>query len=263
MMEIIGYILAIFVGITLGLMGSGGSILTLPIFVYIFQIDAVLAVDYSLFIIGITALIGSIQHIKNRKVDYRTALTFGLPSLLAVYISRRYLVPLIPAEIALSETVTITKNMALMLVFAFVMLLSASSMIRQKMIQKPVSSPSTGALLVFGLFIGALTGLVGAGGGFLIIPSLVLLLGMPMKRAVATSLVIIAVNSLFGFASDFKHYELLNWPLLVGFCLLTIGGFFIGNLVSTKIDSSRLKVGFGWFLLIMSIYIMLSEFFNH
>lgn len=262
-MEIIGYILAIFVGISLGLMGSGGSILTLPIFVYIFHIPAILAVDYSLFIIGSTALIGSLQHIRQRQVDFRTAIVFGIPSLLAVYISRRHLVPLIPEEISLGEELLLPKDMLLMLVFALVMFFSASSMIRQSTGRKQLAKPSTAALLIFGLFIGGLTGLVGAGGGFLIIPSLVLLLGMPMKRAVATSLLIIATNSLFGFASDFRNYQLLNWRMLIGFSLITIIGLFIGNMLSTKIDGSKLKVGFGWFILTMGIYIMLSELITY
>lgn len=256
---IIGYILAILVGISLGLMGSGGSILTLPIFVYLFHVSALQAIDYSLFIIGITAFIGSVQHLKSRNIDFKTAVIFGLPSLLSVYITRRFIVPAIPHEIRIYADISINKSMFMMLIFAMVMLCSAYSMIRKSDRIAVRKSPSLWTLFILGIFVGLLTGLVGAGGGFLIIPSFVLIMGMSMKKAIGTSLFIIAINSLIGFGTDFHNYPKLDWTLLIIFSLITIIGLFIGTIISSKIDGTRLKVGFGWFILAMGVFIILSE----
>ncbi len=262
-MEILGYILAAFVGISLGLIGSGGSILTVPILVYIMGVEPVLATAYSLFIVGSTALVGGIQYGIQKKVDYKTALIFGIPSIAAVYATRLWLVPLIPKEIFSISGFVFTKPIALMVLFAIVMILASISMIRpSKINQESVDSErhyNYPMILVEGAVVGLLTGLVGAGGGFLIIPALVLLAKMPMKLAVGTSLFIIAAKSLFGFIGDLQGDEIMNWSLLIGFTFASVVGIFIGNLLSKRIAGEILKTGFGWFVLVMGIYIIIKE----
>ncbi len=264
-MEIIGLVLAAVVGISLGLIGSGGSILTVPILVYVMHVDPVLATAYSLFIVGATSLVGGIQSAVQKKVDFKTVLIFGIPSIAAVYATRLWLVPIIPQEIVTAGTVVITKAIALMLLFAVVMILASVSMImpeKDSVIEEDRQLKYNYPLILLeGLGVGVLTGLVGAGGGFLIIPALVLLAKMPMKLAVGTSLFIIAVKSLFGFAGDLQGSQVIDWKLLGGFTALAIAGIFGGILLSKKISGNKLKVSFGWFVLVMGIYIIIKELF--
>ena len=262
--QIIGYILAIIVGISLGLIGSGGSILTVPILVYIMAVNPVIATAYSLFIVGSTALVGGIQNALLKKVDFKTVLIFGIPSIVAVYLTRAYLVPMIPETIAEIGGFAITKSIALMLLFAVVMIMASISMIR------PSKNVATGEqpmhynypmILLEGTLVGVLTGLVGAGGGFLIIPALVLLAKMPMKLAVGTSLFIIAAKSLIGFIGDVQTTPNLDWTLLLTFTGFSVIGIFIGIALAKKIDGAKLKTAFGWFVLLMGIYIIVKETF--
>ncbi|MEZ4910268.1 MAG: sulfite exporter TauE/SafE family protein [Saprospiraceae bacterium] len=204
-MEIAGYILSILIGVSLGLIGSGGSILTVPVLVYLFSIDAVAATSYSLFIVGLTALIGSFEYFRKNLVNIRTAIVFGIPSIIAVFLTRAYLVPAIPQTIFTAGDFVLTKHVLLLLLFAVLMLLSSFSMIKKS----KKADETTGdqkfnypLILIEGLLVGTITGLVGAGGGFLIIPALVLLSKLPMKEAVGTSLVIIAAKSLIGFLGE-------------------------------------------------------------
>ncbi|HEY0670193.1 MAG TPA: sulfite exporter TauE/SafE family protein [Sphingobacteriaceae bacterium] len=264
-MEILGLVLAAVVGISLGLIGSGGSILTVPILVYIMGVDPVLATAYSLFIVGATSLVGGIQSAVQKKVDFKTVLIFGIPSIAAVYATRLWLVPIIPQEIVTVGTFVITKAIALMLLFAVVMILASVSMIMpEKSSQTEDDTPlkyNYPLILLEGLGVGMLTGLVGAGGGFLIIPALVLLAKMPMKLAVGTSLFIIAAKSLFGFIGDLQGSQLIDWKLLGGFTALAIAGIFGGIVLSKKISGDKLKTSFGWFVLVMGIYIIIKEIF--
>lgn len=264
-MEIIGLVLAAVVGISLGLIGSGGSILTVPILVYVMGIDPVLATAYSLFIVGATSLVGGIQSAIQKKVDFKTVLIFGIPSIAAVYATRLWLVPFTPLEIVTIGSFVITKAIALMLLFAVVMILASVSMIRpdkNNLVEEDsVLKYNYPIILLEGLGVGMLTGLVGAGGGFLIIPALVLLAKMPMKLAVGTSLFIIAAKSLFGFVGDLQGRQVIDWKLLSGFTALAIVGIFVGILLSKKISSSKLKTSFGWFVLVMGIYIIVKEIF--
>lgn len=264
-MEIIGYLLAALVGISLGLIGSGGSILTVPILVYIMGVDPVPATAYSLFIVGTTALVGGIQNARLGKVDFKTVLVFGIPSIAGVYITRLWLLPMIPSEILSVGSFILTKSIALMLLFAVVMILASLSMIRsggrkEEAIEQTIHY-NYPMILLEGSVVGVLTGLVGAGGGFLIIPALVLLARMPMKLAVGTSLFIIAAKSLIGFTGDLQTKQAIDWQLLSIFTGFAVAGIFAGIILSKKISGEKLKIAFGWFVMLMGIYIIIKEIF--
>lgn len=263
MLEIIGYVASALIGISLGLIGGGGSILTVPVLVYLFRVDAVLATSYSLFIVGATSLVGVIPKFRDGMIDFRTALVFGAPSILAVYLTRHWLVPAIPDVVLTIGTNVITRSLFLLLLFAVLMVAAAFSMIRsnglaRSSVERSVRTYNYPVILMEGIVVGVLTGVVGAGGGFLIIPALVLLSGLPMKEAVGTSLLIIAAKSLVGFAGDWGHFQ-INWLVLLSITGIAILGIFIGNSLTRKFDGERLKKGFGWFVLITGIYIIIKE----
>jgi hypothetical protein len=266
-MIVLGYMLAILVGVSLGLIGSGGSILTVPILVYIMGVEPVLATAYSLFIVGATALIGGIQSARQGMVDFKTVLIFGVPSIAAVYATRAFIVPVIPEHVFSVGSFEVTKPILLMILFAIVMVAASITMIKPSKKGDGIASdemPMTynyPMILLEGSVVGVLTGLVGAGGGFLIIPALVLLAKMPMKLAVGTSLFIIAAKSLIGFTGDLKGSEVIDWNLLGFFSAAAIVGIFIGILLSKKIPGAKLKTAFGWFVLVMGIYIIVKEIF--
>ncbi|MEQ8909497.1 MAG: sulfite exporter TauE/SafE family protein [Vicingaceae bacterium] len=261
-LSLLGYLGAIVIGIVLGLIGGGGSILTVPIFVYLLGIEPVMATAYSLFVVGSTALVGTLRNLPKKQVDVRTGVVFAIPALVAVYVTRKFLVPAIPEKLFELAGFTVTKDLGIMVFFALIMLLAAFSMIRNK--RKVVQEESKVTfnyplILVEGALVGLLTGIVGAGGGFLIIPALVLLAKLPMKKAVATSLMIIAVKSLIGFIGDVENLN-IEWNFLLIFTALSIGGIFIGIYLNKFIDGKKLKSAFGWFVLLMGIYIIYKEF---
>lgn len=262
---VLGYILAVIVGISLGLIGSGGSILTVPILVYIMGIDPVLATAYSLFIVGATALVGGVQSARKGKVDFKTALIFGIPSIIAVYVTRAFLVPFIPDHVFTLFDFEVTKPILLMILFAVVMVAASITMIKPQknklVVEDLPMKYNYPMILLEGSVVGVLTGLVGAGGGFLIIPALVLLAKMPMKKAVGTSLFIIAAKSLIGFTGDLKGDEVIDWMLLMYFTMASIVGIFVGIYFANKISGEKLKTAFGWFVLFMGIYIIVKELF--
>lgn len=263
-MEIIGYTASVLIGISLGLIGGGGSILTVPVLVYLFGMDVFLATEYSLFIVGVSSTVGSVSYFKNGWVNFKIALIFGVPSVISIFLTRTYLLPLIPDELLTVKGITITKNIFLLLVFAILMIFASYKMIRSntsKGISEKNSNQSNIALAVGqGTIVGILTGLVGAGGGFMIIPALVNLLKLPMKTAIGTSLVIIALNSLIGFSSSMTNVN-IEWTMLLSVVAIAIAGIIIGSHLSKKIDGKKLKPAFGWFVLIMGIYIITREIF--
>ena len=265
-MEIVGYILASIVGISLGLIGSGGSILTVPILVYVMGVNPVLATAYSLFIVGSTALVGGVQSAIQKKVGFKTVLIFGARSIAAVYATTLWLVPFIPKEIYTFGSFVLTKSIALMVLFAVVMILASISMIKsgkktEQVDENIAMQYNYPIILLEGAIVGLLTGLVGAGGGFLIIPALVILARMSMKLAVGTSLFIIAAKSLIGFIGDIQGSQMIDWILLLRFTGFAVAGIFIGIRLSKKISGEKLKKAFGWFVLIMGFYIILKELF--
>ncbi len=257
--EIIGYGLALLVGISLGLIGSGGSILTVPILVYILKVEPFLATAYSLFIVGSTALVGGIQNAVSRKVNYKLVLLFGIPSLLAVYAMRAFVLPLVPDTLSIGS-ISLSKNVLLMVLFALVMFASSMKMIRPKTITPTENQPQPSKLILQGVFIGIVAGTVGAGGGFLIIPALVLFANSNMKEAVGTSLFIVAIQSLIGFLGDINN-PLIDWNLLLTFSAISIVGIFLGIFLTRYIPDNNLKKGFGYFVLLMALYIFSKEVF--
>lgn len=260
-LEIIGYIGALAVGVSLGLIGGGGSILTVPILVYLFGTEASeYAPAYSLFIVGATSLVGSAQKYREGLVDIRTFLVFGIPAIITVYLVRHSLVPAIPDDIPIGDFM-LSKRLLVMGLFAVLMVLASVSMIRGRKESEEEDGPQKfnyPLILAEGVVVGVLTGLVGAGGGFLIIPALVKLSKLPMKKAVGTSLLIIAAKSLFGFVGDATRLD-IDWNLLMIVTALAIGGIFAGNYMSRSIPGYKLKKGFGWFVLIMGIVILVRE----
>lgn len=259
---VLGYVGALFVGITLGLFGGGGSILTVPILVYLLGTNPVLATAYSLFVVGATSLVGAIRNMAKGMVDLKIAVVFAIPAFLAVYLTRRFLVPAIPDEIFTIGNFTLTKDLGIMLFFALIMLAASYSMIKgrkenQVSERKKLNIP---LIILEGFIVGVLTGIVGAGGGFLIIPALVLFANLPMKRAVATSLLIIAAKSLIGFLGDVQNLE-MDWIFLLTFTAISIVGIFIGIYLNKYVNGKSLKKAFGWFVLIMGVYIILKELF--
>ncbi|RDK87358.1 sulfite exporter TauE/SafE family protein [Marinirhabdus gelatinilytica] len=259
--EILGYIGALFIGLVLGLIGGGGSILTVPILVYALALNPVTATAYSLFVVGTTSLVGAIKNMVKGMVDYRTAIIFAIPAFIAVYLTRAFLIPAIPDELFEIGDYMVTKNLAIMLFFAIIMLLASVSMIRNKRKetdQEAQTSYNYPLIIIEGLVVGTITGIVGAGGGFLIIPALVLLAKLPMKKAVATSLFIIAIKSLIGFLGDVQNLD-IDWPFLLIFTAISVVGIFIGIWLNNFIDGKKLKKAFGWFVLVMGVYIIYKE----
>jgi len=259
-MEIIGYLASILIGISLGLIGGGGSILTVPVLVYLFSINTILATTYSLFVVGSTSLVGSFTYFKKGFVDVKTVLFFGIPSVIAVFLTRHYILLAIPEHVMDVGDFEISRSILLMVFFAVLMVFASYSMIKKDREENVANTKpaKTNWIIAQGVLVGLVTGLIGAGGGFLIIPALVNFLKLPMKTAIGTSLIIIAINSITGFSFSLGHYP-IDWEFLLKVSLIAIIGIVIGTYLSTKIDGKKLKPAFGWFVLLMGIYILIKE----
>ncbi len=262
-MEFLGYVASIFIGISLGLIGGGGSILTVPVLVYLFAINATLATTYSLFVVGVVSMVGSVTYLKQGLVNIKTAVVFGLPSIVSVFLTRTFIVQAIPVEVFSLGSFIVTKDLLLMLLFAVLMVLAAYKMIKKGKVNHDEAlglSQNYNYPLVFlqGLMVGLITGLIGAGGGFLIIPALVNLLKLKMKEAIGTSLLIIAANSMTGFLFSFAHSR-IEWSFLLSVTLIAMVGILVGSYISKRIDGAKLKPAFGWFVMVMGIYIIVKE----
>ena len=259
-MLIVGYFLAILIGMILGLVGGGGSMLTLPLLVYVFKVDIILATGYTMFIVGLTSAVGSFTYIKNGWVDVKKAMAFGIPSIIVVFVVRNWVVPEIPEVLISTDEFQLSQQSFIMLFFALLMLVASVMMIKKT---KPIESTADASMnlkmiVVNGVVVGGVSGFVGAGGGFLIIPALVIFSNLPMREAIGTSLVIITANSIVGFMGEFGNQN-LDWYLLMSVTLATVIGIFVGIKVSSKIDGAKLKPAFGWFVLVIGVYIIIKE----
>ena len=252
---------AALIGISLGLIGGGGSILTVPVLVYLFGVQPLIATSYSLFVVGSASLVGAVTNWKKGMVSIRTASLFGISSILTVYVTRKFIVPIIPEDIATIGNIAVTSSLLTMVSFAALMLVASFSMISNRETRMHAGAEKRAGymkLFLYGIAIGLVTGFLGAGGGFLLIPVLVLLIGLPMKKAIGTSLAIISVNSLIGFTGDFGHFS-MDWKFLGVVTSIAITGIFVGEKIGEKIKGEKLKKGFGWFVLITGIYIIAKE----
>lgn len=254
--------LAILVGLTLGLVGSGGTILTVPILVYIMGADPVLATTYSLFAIGLTSAVGGLSGIARKEVDLGKVWSFGIPSLVVVFVTRSFVLPLVP-EIIVIAGHPIPQSVLLMIFFALIMLISSFSMIRsgRHRLELPPRSHQfpLEIIMLQGALVGLVTGVVGAGGGFLIIPALISFYRLSMRRAVSTSLVIIAINSFFGLAGDLEKFPTFDWGLLSGYTLGALTGLTVGLYFANKIPGYRLKTAFGYLIMAVAFYVLFYE----
>lgn len=260
-MEYLGYFAALFIGLILGLMGGGGSIITLPILVYLFKLDTETATSYSLFIVGISTMVGAYRHFKLGNLIIKSAIIFAFPSIISLLIVRKIILPNIPEILFTINNFSFSKNLLLMIVFAILMILASFSMIKKPKINEKKEVPNYKILALIGFFIGLITGFLGAGGGFLIIPALLFFGNLPMKQAVGTSLLIIFINSTIGFAGDVLSGIHIDFHLLFTISGIAIIGMLLGTALSKKIDGAKLKPAFGWFVLTMGIYIVTKELF--
>lgn len=264
-MDFLGYVLAIAIGLLLSLLGGGGSILTVPVLVYVFGIAAATATAYSLLIVGTASAVAAAGYWRQGLVSPKTALFLSFPSFVMVYLTRRFVVPRLPDVLIGTGTFTLTKDTFLLLVFAGLMLLASTSMIRGRrrgVVDDFETARRLNYPLIFveGLLVGTLTGLVGVGGGFLIIPVLTAFVKLPMKLAVGTSLLIIAINSLIGFLGDLGQRP-MDWPFLGTFIALTLVGVALGRGLSNRVAGAALKPAFGYLTLAMGSWIVVKELF--
>lgn len=260
-MELLGYIAAAFIGVSLGLIGAGGSILTVPVIVFLFGVPQIVSTSYSLFIVGITSMISAIIKYISGDIDLKTAFTFGFISTFVVMMIRKFLIPMIPADLYHIGGIQITYNWVSMVMFSILMLLAAVSMIKQNTDTgdaKPVEKQSTVNLMLCAVLVGIVTGILGAGGGFIIIPALVMYLNLDIKKAVGTSLAIIALNALTGFTMDVARQP-VNWSFLLLITAIAVGGSLVGSAISKRIEAGRLKTAFGWFVMALGVIILIKN----
>jgi uncharacterized membrane protein YfcA len=263
MQEITGYCLSVLIGFSLGLIGGGGSILTVPVLVFFFDIDPALATTYSLFIVGIAASSGSINHYRMKNISYKTVLLFGIPSVIILFIMRRWLLQMIPSVLFQSGGITITKSSFILIIFSILMLIAGWSMIRQKNYVPAKDRESFPRLMIQGALTGAVTGFIGIGGGFIIVPSLVLFAGLPMKKAIGTSLTIIIVNCIIGLMSNVDAISAINFHILAVFSVCAVAGIILGTQATRFISDKKLKPIFGWVIILMSIVVFAEIFKQH
>lgn len=260
-MEYIGYLASIIIGLSLGLIGGGGSILTIPILVYLFKINPELATSYSLFIVGLSSLFGCFSHYRMGHLKIKAALYFAVPSVVSILIIREVIFPKIASTLFSIASYQVSKDFLIMIIFSVLMILAAVSMIRKNLPEITATTTNYSQLSFIGFIVGIITGFLGAGGGFLIIPALLFFANLPMKQAVGTSLLIIFINSAIGFAGDVYIGTPINYTFLLTIAAMAFIGILIGTRLSKKIDGTKLKPLFGWFILVMGIYIISKELF--
>lgn len=258
-MEILGYALTIVIGLLVGLFGGGGSILTVPVLVYLFAIPATLSTTYSLALVSITSLLASFSHIANNNLSYKRIFLFGLPSLLSLYVVRAYLVPAIPISFQLFDF-EIEKDIFMMIFFSFLMLIAGFFMIRKRkeMSETDNNNYNSISLILSGFSEGLVTGIVGAGGGFIIVPVLMIFGKLNLKQAVGNSLFIIGFKSMIGFLGS-NDISALNYIFLIKILAIALLGMYFGIQLNKKFNAQQLKPLFGYFVLLMGFVILIKE----
>jgi uncharacterized membrane protein YfcA len=263
MKELAAYAASVAIGLCLGLIGAGGSILTIPVFVYILKTDPVASTIYSMFIVGLCSLVGSIRSFFKKLVDVKTAMLFGIPSIMGVFIARKLIFPALPNTLFYIGAFPISKDVCIMFCLAIIMFFVSIKMLRQAgRVQNTYTGDTEKKTLPFvlqGMVTGIITGMLGVGGGFLIMPALLLWIKLPVKMAVGTTLFIIAINSAAGFITGYASVP-MQWGLLAKFALGAIAGILIGTKLSEKIQATNLKKGLGWFIILTSVYVLYKQF---
>lgn len=265
MLITVGFFLSGVMGLLLGLTGSGGSMLTVPILVYFFGIKPSVAAGYSLLVVGSTAAFGAVSYWRQGLIKMRDTFVFVLPSTLVILLTRGLIVPAIPDPILTVAQYTLSKGAFIMSLFAFLMFFTSYLMLKPVKITPKDMAPYDPYQhpIKLGLgsgMVGLLAGLVGAGGGFLIIPTLIILFGLSMKQAIGTSLAVITVNSLLGFQGDlFIAKIVIEWSILGPFLGLATVGMFLGIKLNYYVDGIKLKRGFAVFMLFLGVSILLEE----
>ena len=240
-------VLAVLVGITLGLLGGGGSILTVPLLVYVAGMETKEAIATSLLVVGVTSAIGAVAHARAGRVRWRTGLIFGVAGMAGAYIGGRF-AAFVPGQ-------------WLLIGFALMMAATALAMLRPRRQIDPAATPShlpTIRILLDGLVVGLVTGLIGAGGGFLVVPALALLGGLPMPVAIGTSLVVIAMKSMAGLAGYLSSVS-IDWSLAAMVTSAAVVGALIGGRLAGRVPPDTLRAVFGWFVLVMAIVVGAQE----
>ena len=260
------YIAFLFIGLILGLIGGGGSILGVPVLVYMMFYGAEEATTYSLFIVGLTSLIGALAYLRKGEISAEALFEFAIASLIATFCVRRFVIPAIPSHFYMFS-LPVSKHALIMVLFSILILCSSYSMIRKRkpnrisqvkwdeFARSPLGLPF---LILLGLVVGFITGFVGAGGGFIIVPVLIFFLRLNFKKAIGTSLCIIALNSLIGFTGNIGTQH-IDWFFLLTISVTSIVGILLGSMLSGKVSTPKLKQSFGWFTLIVGIFVLMKE----
>lgn len=253
-MTILAILLSVLVGVSLGLLGGGGSILMVPILVIVADMDPKVAIATSLLVVGSTAAVGAVQHWRAGRVDVRTGLVFGGAGMVGAYAGGR-VAEFIPGD-------------WLLVAFGVMMAVTAVAMLRDRRPPTPAAADGsesstsshrhTGRIIIDGIVVGLVTGLVGAGGGFLVVPALVLLGGLTMPVAVGTSLLVIAMKSTAGLAGYLASVD-LDWPVALAVTAAAIGGSFVGTRLVGRTNPAKLRRGFGWFVVAAAILVLAQQ----
>ncbi len=238
--------IALVIGVSLGLIGAGGAIVAVPAFVYLGGIDPNLADGYALFVVAISSAVAVAMQAKEKLIDWKTIAWFGPSTIGSLILVRGYLEQLVPQPIQ-------------MLLFGCILLLAAAAMLRKKPQKQGTQRNNPALLSLFGIVVGAIGGLLGVGGGFLMTPALNLWAGLDMKRAVASSLVLIAVNSATGVVVDLVKHKPYDWAFVSVFATLTVTGIVVGTLLSRRVDGNILRSMFGWVVLVIGLFVLSKE----
>ena len=259
-MEIAGYIAAVLIGVSLGLLGSGGSILSLPALIFFFGLEPILATTYSLFIVGVPAIVGSVKQMFAGNIVWKKLFLFGIRSSLGVVVARSFVLPRIPENILLAS-LSIKRGDLLLFLFSLLMLAAAILLLRNN---KGARTQRTSAriLLLLGFLIGFTAGFLGAGGGFLIVPALLFFGGLTFKEATAMSLTLVGVQCLVGFIADLSQMQIPDLQLLITFTILTLAGMLIGLRFQSRADVFFLKKILALIILLIGLVLLLNLFFS-